>query len=158
MKIIMFSWEYPPKRVGGIAAALEGLCPALAKQNVEVHVITCGDAGGELTEEQEKNLFIHRVLVARETTDFLHWVHELNGAMAQKARELLDAWQKPQSKTKKKQEKEEIVLHVHDWLGLFAGTHYQTRVQTSDAQYDSCDRVWSQQWPAHRYESLYQPM
>jgi glycogen synthase len=116
MKVIMFSWEYPPKRVGGIAAALEGLCPALARQSIEIHVITSGDAGGEPTEEQEKNLFIHRVEAPENSDDFIHWVHGLNDAMAQKARELLNAWNKPKSK-----KKNEVVLHVHDWLGLFAG-------------------------------------
>ena len=33
-------------RVGGIAAALEGLAPALARRGVEVHVVTCGASGG----------------------------------------------------------------------------------------------------------------
>jgi glycogen synthase len=118
MKVIMFSWEYPPKRVGGIAAALEGLCPAVAKQNIEVHVITSGDAGGEADEEQAKNLFIHRVPAPENSNDFIHWVHGLNDAMAEKARELITGWQKSKAKSKKK---DEIVLHVHDWLGLFAG-------------------------------------
>jgi len=42
----MLSWEFPPKRVGGIAAALEGLAPAVASQDCIVDVITAGDAGG----------------------------------------------------------------------------------------------------------------
>ena len=40
LRVVMLSWEYPPMRVGGIAAALEGLAPALAKTGIEV---SCGD-------------------------------------------------------------------------------------------------------------------
>ena len=48
VRVVMLSWEFPPKRVGGIAAALEGLAPAVASQDCIVDVITAGDAGGAL--------------------------------------------------------------------------------------------------------------
>lgn len=103
-------------RVGGIAAALEGLAPALAKTGIEVHVITAGSAGGAADEEQEKNLFIHRVDVEERSNDFIHWVHLLNTQMERRADELIQRWNRAPKKSRKP-----TLLHVHDWLGLFAG-------------------------------------
>lgn len=114
VRVVMLSWEYPPMRVGGIAAALEGLAPALAKTGIEVHVITCGAAGGVADEEQAPNLFIHRVNVEGETNDFIHWVHQLNTQMERRADALIQPWLK-------QKKKRALLLHVHDWLGLFAG-------------------------------------
>jgi glycosyltransferase involved in cell wall biosynthesis len=108
----MVSWEYPPMRVGGIAAALEGLAPALARRGVEVHVLTCGASGGEATEKPEPNLHIHRVNVSHSTDNFIHWVHALNGEMEARGTQLLEGWKAAGDPT---------VLHVHDWLGLWAG-------------------------------------
>jgi glycogen synthase len=112
----MLSWEYPPMRVGGIAAALEGLAPALARQGIEVHVVTSGSSGGEADEQQEPNLFVHRVQVEQPSNDFIHWVHLLNGQMERRADELIAAWKK-----EPKRKQVPILLHAHDWLGLFAG-------------------------------------
>jgi glycosyltransferase involved in cell wall biosynthesis len=118
----MLSWEYPPMRVGGIAAALEGLAPALARLGVEVHVITSGAAGGEAQEQQAPNLFIHRVVVEQGSNDFVHWVHLLNGQMERRADALISAWRK-----EPKRKQQPILLHVHDWLGMFAGRSLKYR-------------------------------
>jgi glycosyltransferase involved in cell wall biosynthesis len=122
LRVVMLSWEYPPMRVGGIAAALEGLAPALAKTGIEVHVVTAGSAGGAADEEQAENLFIHRVDVEGDTKDFIHWVHLLNAEMERRADALISGWL---AEPKKKQKP--IVLHVHDWLGLFAGRALKNR-------------------------------
>ena len=45
MRVIMFSWEYPPKIVGGISRHVYDLAHALVKQNIEVHVVTCEHPG-----------------------------------------------------------------------------------------------------------------
>ena len=101
-------------RVGGIAAALEGLAPALAATGVEVHVVTCGASGGAADEEQAPNLWVHRVNVDDFANDFVHWVHLLNAQMEIRADALVSGW-------KENEPNAPIVLHVHDWLGLFAG-------------------------------------
>ena len=41
MKVAMFTWEYPPKIVGGIARHVYGLTRALSKIGVETIVFTC---------------------------------------------------------------------------------------------------------------------
>ncbi|MBC8139818.1 MAG: glycosyltransferase family 4 protein [Armatimonadetes bacterium] len=109
-------------RVGGIAAALEGLAPALARTGLEVHVVTCGASGGEADEQEAENLFVHRVNVDTQTNDFLHWVHELNARMDARADALVQGWlAEPNAKDNP------IVLHAHDWLGLFAGKELKYR-------------------------------
>ena len=40
MKVLMVSWEYPPLVVGGLAAHVDGLARALARQGHEVVVLT----------------------------------------------------------------------------------------------------------------------
>src|SRR5438128_796587 len=107
----MLSWEYPPMRVGGIAAALEGLCPALAQTGVEVHVVTCGASGGAADEEQAPNLWVHRVNVDDFANDFVHWVHLLNAQMEARADALISQWKTADPNAP-------VLLHVHDWLGL----------------------------------------
>jgi len=109
-------------RVGGIAAALEGLAPALARSGIEVHVVTCGASGGDAEEEQAPGLFIHRVNVEGHTHDFLHWVHLLNFQMEARANALIEEWSaEPKAKRKP------ILLHAHDWLGYFAGRSLKYR-------------------------------
>ena len=109
-------------RVGGIAAALEGLCPALARAGIEVHVVTSGSAGGDLDEEQAENLFIHRVLVEEPSNDFVHWVHLLNAQMERRADALIQGWLGDPAEKERP-----LLLHVHDWLGLFAGRALKQR-------------------------------
>ena len=40
VKVLMLSWEYPPRRIGGIAAHVHDLSLALSKQGVDVAVVT----------------------------------------------------------------------------------------------------------------------
>ena len=116
VRVVMLSWEYPPMRVGGIAAALEGLAPALARTGVEVHVVTSQASGGEADEQQAPNLWVHRVPVEQSGDDFIHWVHLLNAQMERRADALIATWMK-----EPKKKRQPVLLHVHDWLGLFAG-------------------------------------
>jgi glycosyltransferase involved in cell wall biosynthesis len=92
----------------------KGLAPALARAGVEVHVVTSGASGGPAEEEQAPGLFVHRVGVNEHSHDFVHWVHLLNGAMEQRVEALLSEWGPQQAASP-------VLLHVHDWLGLFAG-------------------------------------
>ena len=113
MRVIMLSWEYPPKIVGGISRHLFDLSHALAAQGVEVHVITCEHPGAP-AEAVEDGIFVYRVSPQGTGNDFIHWVHLLNDAMRVQAEalipELLNA-----SAT------EPLLLHAHDWLAHFAG-------------------------------------
>ena len=129
MRVLMLSWEYPPKIVGGIARHVEDLSEALAKQkDMEVHVVTC-EFPGAAAEEIVNGVHIHRVAPYDSPggyNDFVHWVHQLNAAMRDRAHGLLTEWTTPRTRAKTgKSSKtvapvEPIILHAHDWLAHFA--------------------------------------
>ena len=91
MRVVMLTWEYPPRIVGGIARHVEELSWALAARGTDVHVVTCvfGDAPAE---ETYNGAHIHRVAPYEPTNDFVHWVHQLNAAMHDRAAGLIGEW------------------------------------------------------------------
>jgi glycosyltransferase involved in cell wall biosynthesis len=134
----MLSWEYPPKIVGGIARHVEELSWALAtRPDMEVHVVTC-DHPDAPAEEVFQGVHIHRVAAYDAPgghKDFVHWVHQLNAAMRDRAHTLLSEWlankraSAGRKDPKKLSRKDSILLHAHDWLAYFAGVelkhHYK---------------------------------
>jgi glycogen synthase len=109
MKVLMLSWEFPPKIVGGIARHVYDLALALVKQNVEVSVITCG-VQGAADYETVHGVKVYRVVMNNPSTpDFLTWVLQLNLNMTEMANRLalLGATFD--------------IIHAHDWLAAFAG-------------------------------------
>jgi glycosyltransferase involved in cell wall biosynthesis len=130
VRVVMLSWEYPPKIVGGIARHVEELSWALAKMpDMEVHVVTC-DFPGAPSEEVFQGVHIHRVAAYDAPgghRDFVHWVHQLNAAMRDRAYALCNEWLGGKRSTgaskdpKKLTEKQSILLHAHDWLAYFCG-------------------------------------
>src|SRR5579859_4238699 len=95
----MLSWEYPPHSVGGLGKHVMELAPALARQGIEIHLITPRRAGGVLREvlvdadgpeSGASPVTVHRVDVP--TTDFTNF-HEgarlTNLALEETAREVL---------------------------------------------------------------------
>src|SRR5258706_387622 len=91
VRILMLSWEYPPKIVGGIARHVEEISWALSARGDEVHVVTC-EFPGAPAEETYNGVQIHRVAPYAPTHDFFHWVHQLNAAMRDRAEALLREW------------------------------------------------------------------
>ena len=47
MRVLMLSWEYPPRIVGGISRVVYGLARKLAAKGCDVHVITCWEMGSK---------------------------------------------------------------------------------------------------------------
>ncbi len=119
MRILMLSWEYPPKIVGGIARHVEELAWALAARGEEVHVVTC-EFPGAPAEEEYGGVQIHRVAPYQPTDNFFHWVHQLNAAMRDRARGLLEQWTAGKTPLKRRAPKHGVVLHAHDWLACFS--------------------------------------
>lgn len=129
MRVLMLSWEYPPRIVGGIARHVEELAWALAaRPGVEVHVVTC-DFPGAPAEEVVRGVYVHRVSpydAAGGYADFVHWVHRLNDAMHDRAYGLISGWLAPKRKNQAQRDPKRlpyadgIVLHAHDWLSHFA--------------------------------------
>ena len=127
MRVLMLSWEYPPRIVGGIARHVEELSWSLASiPGVEVHVVTC-EFHGAPEYEEFNGVHIYRVKAYGENhADFFHWIHELNNAMRDRAAALIDQWLKPKTSRSKPTDPKKlgwdngIILHPHDWLSHFA--------------------------------------
>lgn len=109
MQILMLSWEFPPKVVGGIARHVSDLSQAMAAEGEDVHVITCGVQGAPEF-ENVKGVKVYRVPMSNPTApDFLTWVLQLNLNMLEQAIKLKCAGL------------DFDIVHAHDWLTAFAG-------------------------------------
>ncbi len=107
MKILMLSWEYPPRIIGGISRVVYDLAQNLGEAGNDVHVLTCWEP---YTQEYEidKNVTVHRVHVYNNpSSTFVEWVMQLNFAMVEYAVKLL-------------QNGEFDIVHAHDWLVAYA--------------------------------------
>ncbi len=103
MRILMLSWEFPPKVVGGLARHVDELSAALVRQGHDVHVIT---ANAENAPEFEvyKGIKVYRVKSFRtKHLNFIDEILQLNLGMLEHAIKLL------------KTEHFDFV-HAHDWL------------------------------------------
>ncbi|WP_066637844.1 1,4-alpha-glucan branching protein domain-containing protein [Desulfolucanica intricata] len=108
--ILMLSWEYPPKTVGGLARHVYDLSQALAKQGENVHVLTCPAPGVE-NYQLVNGVHVHRVPENILTcTDFMGWVEQLNTGMIEMGSKLyrnMGGFD---------------LIHAHDWLVGRAGS------------------------------------
>jgi len=116
MRIILITWEYPPKIVGGIARHVYDLSNALVQLGVEVHVITC-EHPGAATEEIENGVHLYRVTPEGSGNDFVHWVHLLNNAMYARADKLITDLRAADEASGSSVP---TLIHAHDWLAHFA--------------------------------------
>ena len=108
MKVIMLSWEFPPKAVGGIAPHVHDLTASLTSLGEEIHLVTCGDQGMKEF-ENVNGVHVYRVFPYHlPANDFVAWVMQLNMAILEKAISLLN-------------ELEWVnIIHAHDWLVAYA--------------------------------------
>lgn len=102
MKILVLSWEFPPRIVGGIARHVAELYPELVKLGHDIHLITPEVKQAQLYEVID-GIHIHRVPV-NHCNDFLRWVVNLNQSMGDYGGRLIESKQ------------EFDLIHAHDWL------------------------------------------
>ncbi|MEW6522658.1 MAG: glycosyltransferase family 4 protein [Bacillota bacterium] len=108
MRVLMLTWEYPPRVVGGLARHVYHLAGALSGRGVEVHVLTCGQEGS-VPRETQARVTIHRVQPYPVTTPgFLPWVLQLNVAMLEQGVSIMEG------------EGPFDLIHAHDWLVALA--------------------------------------
>lgn len=110
MKVLIFSWEYPPHVDGGLGQHVKELTPALleADPNLVLHVITPTFIG-ETTHEAQGRLVVHRVRVSAPSEDrYFEDVKRANDLLGQVALEVVEA------------EGGFDLMHVHDWPASFA--------------------------------------
>ncbi len=108
MKILMLTWEYPPRIVGGIARVVNDLSKRLIKDGHEVTVITYRE-GNSPYYEDDKGVQVYRVdNYMINPNNFIDWIMQMNFNMLSKANELIA--------------KNGVfdVIHAHDWLVAYA--------------------------------------
>lgn len=108
MKILMLTWEYPPRIVGGIARVVHDLSKRLIKDGHEVTVVTYKE--GDLPDyENDKGVKIYRVPNFEiNPNNFIDWIMQLNFNLVAKATEIIA------------KEGKFDVIHAHDWLVAYA--------------------------------------
>jgi len=102
MKILVLSWEFPPRIVGGIARHVAELYPEIVKLGHEVHLITT-EFGNAPMYEIVEGIHVHRVPVAN-GNDFFHWIVNMNESMGRHGGKLIS------------EESPFDIIHAHDWL------------------------------------------
>ncbi|ACK65542.1 glycosyl transferase group 1 [Rippkaea orientalis PCC 8801] len=102
MKILVLTWEFPPRIVGGIARHVAELYPELVKLGHEIHLITVEFEDAPKYEVVE-GIHIYRVAV-EEGSSFFHWVTNMNDSMGAQGGKLL------------KEQGSFDLIHAHDWL------------------------------------------
>lgn len=102
MKILVLSWEFPPRIVGGIARHVAELYPELVKLGHEIHLITV-EVGQASMYEVVEGIHVHRVPVSH-SNDFFHWVVNFNQSMGHHGGKLIN------------EEGPFDLIHAHDWL------------------------------------------
>ncbi|MFZ3588151.1 1,4-alpha-glucan branching protein domain-containing protein [Bacillus sp. DJP31] len=104
LKILMLTWEYPPRIIGGLARHVFELSKALAKLGHEVYVITAKEDQESALYEMLEGVHVYRVNSYQPgVQDFLHWIGSLNLSIVEQALEL-----------SKKINFD--IIHAHDWL------------------------------------------
>jgi glycogen(starch) synthase len=103
-RVLMLSWEYPPRIIGGLARVVWALSKEIAAiPGWEVHVITA-DHPGTPEHEMDGLVHLHRVKTQTDTTpDFLTWAARLNFGLLQYAIKLHT-------------ENPFHIIHAHDWM------------------------------------------
>ncbi len=104
MKILMLTWEYPPRIVGGIAKVVYDLSKRLIKDGHEVTVVTYKE-GDVPYYENDKGVEVYRVdNYMINPNNFIDWIMQLNFNLVAKSSEIMNKKGKFD------------VIHAHDWL------------------------------------------
>ena len=104
MKILMLTWEYPPRVVGGISRVVHDLSKRLIKDGHDVTVVTYKD--GDVPEfEDDKGVKVYRVgNYMINPNDFIDWIMQMNFNMITKVNQIIA------------EQGNFDVIHAHDWL------------------------------------------
>ncbi len=110
LNVMMLSWEYPPRVIGGISPHVFFLSKSLAEIGVKVHVVTC-EFPGAPAHEVIDGVEVYRIDAYKNPSpDFASWIYLMNMNM-----------QKEAATIAAKIENKIDVFHAHDWLVATAG-------------------------------------
>ena len=109
-RVLMVSWEFPPRIVGGIARHVDELSRALASAGVEVDVLTAHHPGAPSEETLQPGLRVLRAGPSPvQPVDFICDIHQLDFGLLQ--RFITDG---------RRQSRGYDLIHAHEWLVAFA--------------------------------------
>jgi glycogen(starch) synthase len=110
LTVMMLTWEFPPRIIGGISPHVYHLSKSLAKNGVKVYVVTC-DFPGAPQHEIVDGVEVFRVdSYKNPSPNFATWVYLMNVNMQKEAAALVN-----------RLGGEVDIFHAHDWLVANAG-------------------------------------
>ncbi len=110
LTVMMLTWEFPPRIIGGISPHVYYLSKNLSKNGVKVYVVTC-DFPGAPEHETIDGVEVYRTdSYKNPAPDFATWVYLMNMNMQKEAAALVRSIGGKVD-----------VFHAHDWLVATAG-------------------------------------
>ena len=114
MRILMLSWEYPPRIVGGLGRVVHDLSHRLIKDGHDVTVVTYKDGNAPYF-ENDSGVKVYRVdNFMIQPNNFIDWIMQLNFNLIAKTGEIIAS------------EGSFDVIHAHDWLVAYAAKTLKT--------------------------------
>ena len=105
LSVMMLSWEFPPRIIGGISQHVKYLSTSLARSGVKVYVVTC-DFPGAPEHEVVDGVEVFRIdSYKNPSPDFATWVYLMNVNMQKEAAGLINSLGGKVD-----------IIHAHDWL------------------------------------------
>ncbi len=109
LKIMMLTWEFPPRIIGGISPHVYYLSKSLAKDGAKVYIVTC-DFPGAPEHENVDGVEVYRIdSYKNPSPDFASWVYLMNMNMQKEAAAIVNRIGGVD------------IFHAHDWLVATAG-------------------------------------
>jgi len=110
LTVMMLTWEFPPRIIGGISPHVYNLSKGLVKNGVNVYVVTCDFPGTPQHENIDGVEVLRTDSYKNPAPDFATWVYLMNINMQKEAAALAHSL-----------DDEIDIFHTHDWLAATAG-------------------------------------
>lgn len=105
LSVMMLSWEFPPRIIGGISPHVQNLSKNLAANGAKVYVVTC-DFPNAPSHEVLDGVEVFRIdSYKNPSPDFATWVYMMNVNMQKEAAALINSL-----------DGKIDIIHAHDWL------------------------------------------
>ena len=110
LSVMMLTWEFPPRIIGGISPHVYYLSKSLARNGAKIYVVTCDFPGAPQHEVVDGVQVLRIDSYKNPSPDFATWVYLMNVNMQKEAAALVNSLGGKID-----------VFHAHDWLVATAG-------------------------------------
>jgi len=104
-RVVILSWEFPPRIVGGIAPHVYNLSRDLVRRGIDTYVVTCDFPGAREYEEIDGVHVFRADSYTSPSPDFATWVYLMNINMEKESAALI-----------RRLDGQINLIHAHDWL------------------------------------------